>query len=144
MVSNMQSPEEEPEFTNGNGLAAKATEKAREIGVTAKERASERVRIISHKARDTASEQLEHQRERVASGIDSAAGSLIEHAEQANRLQREAEVRMAHSMEAAAGYLHNHPSEEVARDMREIVRRRPMISVLVALLAGYLLARLLS
>jgi hypothetical protein len=127
-----------------NGIAAKATEKARGLGVAAKERASERVRVFSHRARDRATEQLDQQRERVASTMNSAAGSLIEHAEQANRLQREAEVRMAHSMEAAAGYLHDHPSEEVARDIREIVRRRPMLSVLVALLAGYFLSRLLS
>jgi hypothetical protein len=140
----MLNPEQDSEPESTNGITAKATEKARGIGVAAKERASERVRIISHSARDRATEQLDHQRERVASTMDSAAESLIGHAEQTNRLQREAEVRMAHSMEAAAGYLHNHPSEEVARDVREIVRRRPMISVLVALLAGYLLARLFS
>jgi hypothetical protein len=46
-------------------------------------------------------------------------------------------------MEATADYLHTHPSEEVARDLQGYVDRHPMRSLLLALLAGYLLFRLL-
>ena len=138
----MANEQDESRESGSNGLKARAGEKVREIGVVAKERAEERVREISDKARGHAHEQLENQRERMASRIDDAATNLLQHAEHGNRLQQEAELRMAHGMEAAAGYLHGRQTSEVVGDIGGFVRRHPLRALIMAMVAGYLLGRL--
>ncbi len=151
-------PIAEPAEPTGIGLKAKASEKVRELGGAARERAQQTVREVGSKARERTQErvrevggrarervnvQLEDGRERIATRIETAAESLKHQAEHANRLQQEAEIRVAHGMEAAAGYLHNRHSEEVAGDPQGAIRRHPVRSLLIALLAGYLLVRIL-
>jgi hypothetical protein len=114
---------EEEASAKADGFRVKVAERTRELGTAVVERIDER-------------------RERVAGLIDEAAGSLNQHAMHVNPPQRTAERRLVDGMEATAGYLHSHPTGEVVRDLRESVRRHPMRSLLLALAAGYLLARI--
>jgi hypothetical protein len=114
---------EEEASAKADGLRAKVTEKTRGLGTAVVERIDER-------------------RERVAGLIDEAAGSLNQHAMQVGQPRQTAERRLVDGMEATAGYLHGHPTGEVIRDLQESVRRHPMRSLLLALAAGYLLARI--
>jgi len=129
---------------NGNALKAKATEKVREIKEAARGQASEKVRQITDKARERASEQVEGQRERIASRVDQAASSLMHHAESGENLRYEAERRVAHGLESAAGYLHSHQANEVAGDVNGYVHQHPLRSIVIAAVIGFLLGKLLS
>jgi hypothetical protein len=129
----------EGESANGDGLKARAAEKIQEFRSSAQERAQE----VGTLARHRAEEQLESQRERIASSMEEAAEGLMRHAEHAAGLQHDAEARVAHGMGTAAGYLHTHRSGQVTRDLQGLVRSHPVPSLLVALIAGYLLLRLL-
>jgi ABC-type sugar transport system substrate-binding protein len=124
---------------HGDGFKARA----REMGAAVLDRAQDRAHMIGDKAQGIARERYDGQRERIAGNIEDAAVTLRRHAARGEGLPRDAEVRVAHGMEATADYLHTHPSEEVARDLQGYVDRHPMRSLLLALLAGYLLFRLL-
>jgi hypothetical protein len=123
MVAAMEDQAEES-IAKSDGLRAKVAEKTRGIGTAVVERIDDR-------------------REKVAGMIDEAAESLNQHALHAKSGQQAAERKLADGMEATADYLHSHPAGEVARDLMESVRRHPLRSLLLALGAGYLLARIL-
>jgi ElaB/YqjD/DUF883 family membrane-anchored ribosome-binding protein len=129
---------------NGDGLKARATEKARELSEAARSQAGERVRKLTASARERAQEQVEGQRERIASRVEDAATSLMHHAEEGDNLRFMAERRVAHGLESAAGYLHSHQTDEVAGDVASYVRQHPVRSLIVAVVIGYLLGKLLS
>jgi ElaB/YqjD/DUF883 family membrane-anchored ribosome-binding protein len=130
----------EEEHGNGNALKAKASEKVREIREAARDHAGERVRQLTGKAQ----EQVEGQRERIASKVDQAASGLLQHAEAGDNLRYMAEKRVAHSLESAAGYLHSHHTNEVAGDLSGYVRQHPIRSMIIAGIIGYLLGKLLG
>jgi hypothetical protein len=115
--------QDEDARAKADGLRVKVAERTRELGTAVVERIDER-------------------REKVAGKIDEAAGSLNQHAMRVGQPQQTAERRLVDGMEATAGYLHSHRTGEVAGDLREAVRRHPMRSLLLALAAGYLLARI--
>jgi ElaB/YqjD/DUF883 family membrane-anchored ribosome-binding protein len=129
---------------NGNALKAKASEKVREIREAARGQASDKVRQITDKARERATEQVEGQRERIASRVDQAASSLLTHAENGDNLRFEAERRVGHGLESAAGYLHSHQTNQVAGDVSGYVHQHPVRSMIIAAVIGYLLGKLLS
>lgn len=124
------------ESTNGHFLRAKV----HEIRVVTKGRA----RQLGTKAREHARRQLEGQREHLATRIDGVADTLMRHAEDSNHLQQAAELRLVHGVEAAASYLHSHPSDGVASNSQGFVLRHPLRSLFLALILGYLLGRFLS
>jgi hypothetical protein len=121
------------------GLKAKANEKVREFGAVAKGRAEERLRELGSKASD----QIDEQRERIATRVDGAAESPMEHADHANGLPHDVEERVAFGMESAAGYLHSRDAMELARDARGFLRRHPLRALIIGLIGGYLLVRML-
>jgi len=132
------------ETNNGGGLKTKATEKVREISEAARGQAGERVRNLTGKARERAQETVEERRERLASRVEEAASGLLQHAEEGENLRYEAERRVAHGLESAAGYLHSHQTAEVAGDVGVYVRQHPVRSMIMAAVIGYLLAKILS
>lgn len=141
--------------SNGDGLKSRASDKVREIGEAARGQAGQRVRKLSEKARERAQqqaekarelaqEQVEGQRERIASRVEEAASGLKQHAEEGDNLRFEAERRVAHGLEAAAGYLHSHQTTEVAGEMGTYVRQHPVRSLIMAAIIGYLLGKILG
>jgi ElaB/YqjD/DUF883 family membrane-anchored ribosome-binding protein len=132
------------EHGNGDGLKTRATEKVREISETARDQAGERVKHLTGKARERAQERVEQQRERIASRVEEAATGLLQHAEEGDNLRFQAERRVAHGLESAAGYLHRRHSDEMAGDVIGYVRQHPVRSAIMAGIIGFLLGKLLS
>jgi ElaB/YqjD/DUF883 family membrane-anchored ribosome-binding protein len=127
---------------NGNGLKERASDKVREISEVARGQAGERVRGLTAKARERAQQQAEDQRERIATRVEGAASGLLQHAEEGDNLRFQAERRLGHSLESAAGYLHSHPTDQVAGDALSYVRQHPFRSMVMAAIIGYLLGKL--
>ena len=126
---------------NGNGveaIAARAEEKAREIREKARSQAQHRVHEIGEKAQH----RIEDQRDRVASRIEGAASRLRERADAAGPIGHTAGEKVAVRMEAAAGYLHQRQTREIAGDFAAYVRQHPLKALLGAALIGYLFGRL--
>jgi hypothetical protein len=97
---------------------------------------------MKNRAGDAAT-RLNSQRDRIADRIGDAAGTLRQRAEQGTRMQHEAQRRLAHGMENAADYIHHHEPRDVARDFSGLVRRNPVVSVLIAVALLFLLVRML-
>jgi hypothetical protein len=151
--------DEIPAETNGHKTRAReklhevglaAEERAREIGAAAEVRAreigaaaEERAREAGSKARERVEEEIESRRERIAGRIESAAVALEAQAGQSAGLQRVAGRRVARGMESAAGYLHSHHTDEVARDVEGFFRGHRLRTMIIALAGAFLLLRLL-
>jgi len=129
------------EHGNGNDLKTRAGEKVREV---ARGQATERARRLAEKARERAQGEAEVQRERIASRVDEVASGLLHHAEEGDNLRFQAERRVAHGLENAAGYLHSHQTSEVAGDVASYVRQHPIRSLIMAGVIGFLLGKLLG
>ena len=119
-------------------IAARAEEKARELGEAARQEAANRAHDIGEKAQ----QRIDAQRDQVASRIEGAALRLRERGNAAGPIGHTAGEQVASRMEAAAGYLHEHHTDEIAVDFMTYVKQHPMRSVLAAVAFGYLLGRL--
>jgi ElaB/YqjD/DUF883 family membrane-anchored ribosome-binding protein len=139
-MENTQSEEQ----GNGSGMKNRAEEKVRELSEAARGQAGERVRHLTGKARERAQERAEQQRERLASRVEEAASGLLHHAEEGDNLRFQAERRVAHGLEGAAGYLHSHHTDEMAGDVVGYIRQHPVRSAIMAGIIGFLLGKLLS
>jgi ElaB/YqjD/DUF883 family membrane-anchored ribosome-binding protein len=111
-------------------------------------------------ARDQISEKLEAGRERLGGAVDAGrnrvAGQLerisdrLEERgrgmEQAGGVQQRAghvAVRAGEALDSGAEYLRSHDPDEMRDDLERSIRERPLLSVGIAVGAGFLLARLL-
>jgi len=146
----VQQEPDQSEVPAVNGFRAKASDKVREFGVAAKERAEGRLREIGSTTKeraeerlreigDRASEEIEGKRARIANRVEVAAESLMEHAEHASGLKHEAEEHVAHGMEAAADYLHG----DMGQGHQGFLSRHPLRALLICAIAGFVLIRLL-
>ena len=89
---------------------------------------------------------IDDKRDAVARGIDSAASSLHERAENlpgGEKVARAAHVT-AEAMEKAAGYVRDQDIEAMIADVRKAAKKHPGAVLLAAAAAGFLLARALS
>ena len=134
---------ESHEGNGGNGvqaIAAKAEEKVRELSETAKLEAEHRVHELGEKAQH----RLDAERDRVAARIEGAALRLRERGDAAGPIGHTAGEQVATRMEAAAGYLHQRHTDEIAGDFATFVKQQPVQSVVAAAVLGYLFGRLAS
>jgi len=104
--------------------------------------ATSRVTEIGQKAAGA----IDDKREALARGIDSAASSLREQAE--NLPGGEKVVKAAHTtadaMETAAGYVRDQDLKAMLSDIQQAVKRHPGATLLAAAAVGFLLARSFS
>jgi ElaB/YqjD/DUF883 family membrane-anchored ribosome-binding protein len=119
-------------------IAARAEEKARELGEAARQEAAHRAHDIGERAQ----QRIEAQRDQVASRIEGAALRLRERGDTAGPIGHTAGEQVAGRMEAAAGYLHEHHTNEIAVDFLTYVKQHPLRSILAAAVLGYLMGRL--
>ena len=137
------SDESEPVHGSHNGnaihsIAARAEQKVRVLGESAKAEAGQRVHQIGGRAQ----ERIDAERARVAMRIDEAATKLRERGDSAGSIGHTAGEQIATRMEAAAGYLEHHQTEEIAVDVATYVKQHPVQSVVAAAVVGYLFGRL--
>lgn len=89
---------------------------------------------------------IDEKRDAMARGIDSAASSLHEHADQLPGGEKVAHA--AHSaagaMEDAADYIRDQDLRGMLSDVQDLVKRNPGVALLTAVAVGFLLARTLA
>jgi ElaB/YqjD/DUF883 family membrane-anchored ribosome-binding protein len=93
--------------------------------------------------KDEASERLEMGRERLAEGASAAAERVRDEAESRGGIQAKVGLKAADSMEQAAGYLRDHETAEMWADFEKYAKEHPMQAVGGAVVAGFLLGRIL-
>jgi ElaB/YqjD/DUF883 family membrane-anchored ribosome-binding protein len=119
-------------------FASKAEGKARELREAARSQAAQRVHQLGTKAQD----RIDAERDRVASRIQDAAQRVRMRGDAAGPIGHTAGDQVATRLEAAAGYLHEHPSDEIAGDVATYVKQHPLRAVVAAAVVGYLFGRL--
>lgn len=108
-------------------------ERAGEMGQQAKERAQ-------HTA-EQARERAEQGKDATASGLDTAADQIRERMGDGRTGQAGAKV--ADNLERTAGYLREHETTEMWRDLEHYVKEHPVQAAVGALAAGFFVGRML-
>ncbi|HXH21791.1 MAG TPA: hypothetical protein VNN10_07160 [Dehalococcoidia bacterium] len=122
-------PSVEEEYRGGIG------EKADEFAGRAREMASEYAEM--------AQAQVEVGKDQAASSMETAAQKLRERTMAQGGLGSQAGEKVAEGMESAAGYLREHSTGEIWDDVERYVRAHPMQALAGAAFAGFLLGRML-
>lgn len=117
--------EEKPSVTEqASEIAAKAQEKAGEVGGMAKERADQGI-------------------DRAADGLQKAADTMRSRMEDQGGIQGEVGAKVAGGLEATASYLKDHDSAELWGEVESFVKEHPLQAAAGALVAGWMLGRMM-
>jgi ElaB/YqjD/DUF883 family membrane-anchored ribosome-binding protein len=81
-------------------------------------------------------------REKAAEGLGSAAEKMRSRAEEDTGMRGTVEGKAAEAMDKTAGYLKEHDSQELMHDLEEYVKAHPMQAAAGALVAGFVLAKI--
>ena len=122
-------PEERKDDGSGGGTA----QRAGEMATGAVEKAQSTVKSGADAGMDRASE-----------GMSTAAERLRERSESTGGIQKEVGVKAAEAMEKTATYLKEHDSGEVMSQIETYIREHPIQSAAGALVAGYVLGKIMS
>ncbi|MGI8926759.1 MAG: hypothetical protein ACR2HN_08970 [Tepidiformaceae bacterium] len=116
------------------------------IAATAKEKAGE----YSKKAQETAAQVGEKVSSQADAGIDLAASGLQTAADEVRErlgeqggMAGQVGTKMAGGLERTAGYLREHDSNQVWGDFEQFVKDHPMRAAAGAVVAGFLIGRIL-
>jgi hypothetical protein len=80
--------------------------------------------------------------DKAAQGLGSAADKMRTRAEEDEGIRGSLEGKAAEAMDKTAGYLKDHDSQELMRDVEEFVKAHPLQAAAGALVAGYVLGKL--
>lgn len=124
----------------GQGMAEEklgdAKAKGEELAGTGKEKAAE----MGGQAQEKADEGLG----KAAEGLGTAADRLREQGEQRDGAAGTYATTAADKLEQASGYLREKDTNQLVGDLEELVRRRPMESLIAAAGIGLLLSRIVK
>jgi ElaB/YqjD/DUF883 family membrane-anchored ribosome-binding protein len=126
---------------HGNGahsFGTRAESKVRQLSDAAKQEASHRVHDLGEKAQ----QRLETERGHVAERLEGVAMRVRQRGDVAGPIGHRAGDEFATRMEAAAGYLHQHHTDEIALDLAAYVKQHPVRSIIAAAVLGYLIGRI--
>jgi hypothetical protein len=115
-------------------MASRAGDQAQAV----KDRAMEQAEAV----RDKAMEQADAAKDEAADRLQSGARSLRERAEGAGGTTGQAGVKVADTMERTAGYLREHDTADMWNDFEQLVRDHPRQALVGALVAGFVLGRI--
>lgn len=110
---------------------------------------SEQAGDVATKTQEKAQEMGSKMQEQADAGLDKAASGLQKAAEQMRErggsegLQGQVATKAADTMEKTAGYLRDHDTDEIWQDVESFVKEHPMQAAAGALVAGFVLGRLL-
>ena len=119
-----------------SGFQEKATEKASELQEKASEKASE----VGTKLHESAEAGID----RAADGLEKAAVQLRSRAEDGGGVQEKVGVRVADGLDKTSQYLRDHEAQEIWTDVEQFVKDHPMQAALGALVAGYVVAKVMK
>ena len=105
--------------------------RAGEMGADVKNAAQEKVASGANAGMDKA-----------AQGLDSAAEKMRTRAEEDEGMRSTIEGKAADAMDKTATYLKDHDSEQLMHDIEEFVRAHPLQAAAGALVAGYVLGKI--
>ena len=88
-------------------------------------------------------ESLETGKEKLGGGMESAADMIRDRTGETSGLPHDAGMKLADTMDKTAAYLHEHSSEEIWSDVESYVREHPTQALVGAVLAGWVMARVL-
>lgn len=109
----------------------------------------ERGRDMLREGRERAGEAADAGRDRIAGKLEELGGRLEERGREAQQRggvqgrAGQAAVRAGGALDSSAEYLRSHDVDDMRDDLERQIRDRPLVSVGVALGAGFLLARIL-
>jgi ElaB/YqjD/DUF883 family membrane-anchored ribosome-binding protein len=117
------------------GRSGETAERAREYGQQAQEKAAE----YGEQARERADEGMDRAGERMG----ETAARVRERAQERGGMQAEVGTRVADSMERTANYLKEHDTAELMDDVERYVKEHPVQAVAGAVVAGFVIGRIL-
>jgi ElaB/YqjD/DUF883 family membrane-anchored ribosome-binding protein len=120
---------------DGGGTQEKVQQRTEEMAGKAREAASE----YGQKAQ----EQLDKGTDQAAGGLEQAADKLRAQTENSEGMPAQVGVKMADSMETAAGYLREHNTEDMLNDVEHYVKEHPTQALVGAVVAGFFIGRVL-
>lgn len=129
--------------SSGEGMkqqGEKAVNQVREKGGEALEQAKSRADQLGSTAHEKSDEGLD----KASSGLSSAANMLREQGEKQEGQVGNVASTAADKLESASGYLRERDSDQIVSDLEELVRKKPVESLLVAAGVGLLLSRIFS
>lgn len=127
----------------GQQAADQAREKGEELaakGEDAMDQAKARADELGNTAHTKADEGID----KASEGLSTAATRLREQGEQQEGQVGQVAANAADKLESASGYLREHDSNQMVNDLEDLVRRRPMESLLVAAGIGLVLSRIIK
>jgi hypothetical protein len=126
--------------------AREARDKAGETAEAAKNKAQGVLETVKEKAGDVASavgNTADKAVESVGSGMQSVAGAIRGHAPRGGVVGGAASA-VAGGLKNAGEYLESHGLSGIGKDLAGVIRRHPVMAVLVGVGVGFLLSRTLS
>jgi ElaB/YqjD/DUF883 family membrane-anchored ribosome-binding protein len=119
------------EWTGGDGMRERAEDMA--------DKAGHRFSEYS----DKAVEQVEMGKDKAATGIEQAAGTIRDKVAGTSGITADAGTKVADTMDRTADYLHEHSTAEIWDEVEHFVREHPAKALAGAVFAGFLIARVL-
>lgn len=116
-------------------MASKAQEQASNVAGKAQERAGN----VATMAQERSNQGID----KAAKGMSSAAEQVRHRMEGKEGMQGQMGTRVADSLDRAGGYLREHDSQQIWEDVESFVKENPMQAAAGALVAGFLLGRIL-
>jgi len=104
---------------------------------------SEKLGDSATKISEKGKEGLETGKEKLGGGMESAADLIRDRTGDTSGLPHEAGTKLADTMDKTASYLQEHSSEEIWSDVESYVREHPTQALVGAVLAGWVMARVL-
>jgi ElaB/YqjD/DUF883 family membrane-anchored ribosome-binding protein len=104
---------------------------------------TERGKEMASEYAGKAQEQVEAGKERAATGMERAAEQVRERVSSQGGMAGKAGEKVAEGMERSATYLREHSTEDMRGDVERYVREHPMQAMAGALVAGFVLSRIL-
>jgi ElaB/YqjD/DUF883 family membrane-anchored ribosome-binding protein len=137
------------ERVSGDSTMSGTKDKAADMAANAKDKAMDAAGTAKDKAADmagSAAHTVDQQRDSVAGGLDSVAGTLRERADQipgGDKTTHMAETA-ADKIQNASGYLRENDVNDMMDDVQTFVRQHPTESLVMAAAAGFLVGRMLK
>lgn len=122
--------------SKANEMTSKAESKANQVTSQAKSKAGQ----VGSKAESKADEGMD----KAASQLDTAADKLREQGESKGGKAATAATTVADKLDGASGYLREKDSDQILTDLEDLVRRKPVESLVAAAGIGLLLSRIFS
>lgn len=131
----------------GKEALSTASEKGQEALSTAREKGQEAVSTAKDKVSDfsdQAHDKADDGMTKAGDGIGQAADTLRQHGEGSSGALSTAATTAADKLDVAGSYLREKGTDDLLKDIEDLIRRKPTESLLIAAGAGFVLSKILG